>query len=102
VLDVPGGHGKVPIGPAISATIPTALTVRDAFGEPPLPLDLSSQEEGPYSRQRLVADRAFVLDDQLDCRVPPSRSVSVTGTRWPLVSRTRIPQHIGDSRAASA
>jgi lysine 2,3-aminomutase len=33
VLDVPGGHGKVPIGPSYLADDPDALTVRDAFGE---------------------------------------------------------------------
>jgi lysine 2,3-aminomutase len=33
VLDVPGGHGKVPIGPAYLGDDPDALTVRDAFGE---------------------------------------------------------------------
>jgi lysine 2,3-aminomutase len=33
VLDVPGGHGKVPIGPAYLGDDPEALTVEDAFGE---------------------------------------------------------------------
>jgi lysine 2,3-aminomutase len=33
VLDVPGGHGKVPIGPAYLGDDPDALLVRDAFGE---------------------------------------------------------------------
>lgn len=33
VLDVPGGHGKVPIGPAYLGDDPAALTVEDAFGE---------------------------------------------------------------------
>jgi lysine 2,3-aminomutase len=33
VLDVPGGHGKVPIGPSYLGDDPDALTVRDAFGE---------------------------------------------------------------------
>ncbi len=33
VLDVPGGHGKVPIGPAYLGDDPAALTVDDAFGE---------------------------------------------------------------------
>ena len=33
VLDVPGGHGKVPIGPAYLGDDPQALTVEDAFGE---------------------------------------------------------------------
>jgi lysine 2,3-aminomutase len=33
VLDVPGGHGKVPIGPAYLAADPDALLVEDAFGE---------------------------------------------------------------------
>jgi lysine 2,3-aminomutase len=32
VLDVPGGHGKVPIGPAYLGDDPDALTVEDAFG----------------------------------------------------------------------
>lgn len=32
VLDVPGGHGKVPIGPAYLGDDPDALTVQDAFG----------------------------------------------------------------------
>jgi lysine 2,3-aminomutase len=32
VLDVPGGHGKVPIGPAYLREDPDALTVEDAFG----------------------------------------------------------------------
>jgi lysine 2,3-aminomutase len=32
VLDVPGGHGKVPIGPAYLADDPDALLVEDAFG----------------------------------------------------------------------
>ena len=32
VLDVPGGHGKVPIGPAYLGDDPQALTVEDAFG----------------------------------------------------------------------
>ncbi|WP_421996061.1 lysine-2,3-aminomutase-like protein [Reyranella sp.] len=32
VLDVPGGHGKVPIGPGYLADDPDALTVEDAFG----------------------------------------------------------------------
>jgi lysine 2,3-aminomutase len=33
VLDVPGGHGKVPIGPGYLGDDPQALTVEDAFGE---------------------------------------------------------------------
>ena len=33
VLDVPGGHGKVPIGPAYLGDDPPALLVEDAFGE---------------------------------------------------------------------
>ena len=33
VLDVPGGHGKVPIGPAYLGDDPDALLVEDAFGE---------------------------------------------------------------------
>jgi lysine 2,3-aminomutase len=33
VLDVPGGHGKVPVGPAYLADDPDALTVEDAFGK---------------------------------------------------------------------
>jgi lysine 2,3-aminomutase len=33
VLDVPGGHGKVPIGPAYLGDDPDALWVRDAFGQ---------------------------------------------------------------------
>ena len=32
VLDVPGGHGKVPIGPGYLGDDPSALTVEDAFG----------------------------------------------------------------------
>jgi lysine 2,3-aminomutase len=32
VLDVPGGHGKVPIGPAYLGDDPDALTIEDAFG----------------------------------------------------------------------
>jgi len=32
VLDVPGGHGKVPIGPAYLGDDPEAFTVEDAFG----------------------------------------------------------------------
>ena len=32
VLDVPGGHGKVPIGPAYLGDDPEALLVEDAFG----------------------------------------------------------------------
>jgi len=32
VLDVPGGHGKVPVGPAYLADDPGAMTVQDAFG----------------------------------------------------------------------
>jgi lysine 2,3-aminomutase len=32
VLDVPGGHGKVPIGPGYLGDDPEALTVEDAFG----------------------------------------------------------------------
>ncbi len=32
VLDVPGGHGKVPIGPAYLGDDPDALSVEDAFG----------------------------------------------------------------------
>lgn len=32
VLDVPGGHGKVPIGPGYLADDPDALRVEDAFG----------------------------------------------------------------------
>lgn len=34
VLDVPGGHGKVPIGPGYLGDDPDALTVVDAFGQP--------------------------------------------------------------------
>jgi lysine 2,3-aminomutase len=38
VLDVPGGHGKVPIGPGYLGDDPDALTVEDAFGaEHPYP-----------------------------------------------------------------
>ena len=38
VLDVPGGHGKVPIGPGYLGDDPGALTVEDAFGaEHPYP-----------------------------------------------------------------
>jgi len=33
VLDVPGGHGKVPIGPAYLGDDPDALQIRDAFGQ---------------------------------------------------------------------
>src|SRR5436190_14211744 len=33
VLDVPGGHGKVPIGPAYLGDDPDALSVRDPFGQ---------------------------------------------------------------------
>jgi len=33
VLDVPGGHGKVPIGPAYLGDDPQALIVEDSFGE---------------------------------------------------------------------
>lgn len=33
VLDVPGGHGKVPIGPAYLGDDPDALLIRDAFGD---------------------------------------------------------------------
>jgi lysine 2,3-aminomutase len=32
VLDVPGGHGKVPIGPGYLGDDPQALTIEDAFG----------------------------------------------------------------------
>ena len=32
VLDVPGGHGKVPIGPAYLGDDPDTITVEDAFG----------------------------------------------------------------------
>jgi lysine 2,3-aminomutase len=32
VLDVPGGHGKVPIGPAYLGDDPDALQIEDAFG----------------------------------------------------------------------
>jgi len=32
VLDVPGGHGKVPIGPAYLGDDPSALVIEDAFG----------------------------------------------------------------------
>ena len=32
VLDVPGGHGKVPIGPAYLGDDPDSLTIEDAFG----------------------------------------------------------------------
>jgi lysine 2,3-aminomutase len=32
VLDVPGGHGKVPIGPGYLGDDPEVLTVEDAFG----------------------------------------------------------------------
>jgi lysine 2,3-aminomutase len=32
VLDVPGGHGKVPIGPGYLGDDPEGLTVEDAFG----------------------------------------------------------------------
>jgi lysine 2,3-aminomutase len=32
VLDVPGGHGKVPVGPSYLGDDPDALTVEDAFG----------------------------------------------------------------------
>ena len=32
VLDVPGGHGKVPVGPAYLGDDPDALRVEDAFG----------------------------------------------------------------------
>src|SRR6478736_3708421 len=34
VLDVPGGHGKVPIGPGYLGDDPDVLVVRDAFGTP--------------------------------------------------------------------
>jgi lysine 2,3-aminomutase len=38
VLDVPGGHGKVPIGPGYLGDDPNALTIEDAFGaEHPYP-----------------------------------------------------------------
>ncbi len=33
VLDVPGGHGKVPVGPAYLGDDPDALLVEDAFGK---------------------------------------------------------------------
>ncbi len=33
VLDVPGGHGKVPIGPSYLGDDPDALLVEDAFGQ---------------------------------------------------------------------
>ncbi len=33
VLDVPGGHGKVPVGPAYLGDDPDALVVEDAFGK---------------------------------------------------------------------
>jgi lysine 2,3-aminomutase len=33
VLDVPGGHGKVPIGPSYLGDDPDALRIEDAFGE---------------------------------------------------------------------
>ena len=33
VLDVPGGHGKVPVGPSYLGDDPDALTVQDAFGD---------------------------------------------------------------------
>jgi len=33
VLDVPGGHGKVPIGPGYLGDDPEALVVEDAFGQ---------------------------------------------------------------------
>ncbi|HEY2870822.1 MAG TPA: lysine 2,3-aminomutase, partial [Reyranella sp.] len=33
VLDVPGGHGKVPVGPGYLGDDADALLVRDAFGE---------------------------------------------------------------------
>ena len=33
VLDVPGGHGKVPIGPGYLGDDPSGLLVEDAFGE---------------------------------------------------------------------
>ena len=33
VLDVPGGHGKVPIGPGYLGDDPEGLQVRDAFGQ---------------------------------------------------------------------
>ncbi|MBS0518256.1 MAG: lysine-2,3-aminomutase-like protein [Proteobacteria bacterium] len=33
VLDVPGGHGKVPVGPAYVRDDPDALRVEDAFGK---------------------------------------------------------------------
>jgi lysine 2,3-aminomutase len=33
VLDVPGGHGKVPIGPGYLGDDPEALLVEDAFGQ---------------------------------------------------------------------
>jgi lysine 2,3-aminomutase len=32
VLDVPGGHGKVPVGPSYLADDPGALRVEDVFG----------------------------------------------------------------------
>ena len=32
VLDVPGGHGKVPIGPTYLGDDPGALLIEDAFG----------------------------------------------------------------------
>ncbi|MBN9513110.1 MAG: lysine-2,3-aminomutase-like protein [Alphaproteobacteria bacterium] len=32
VLDVPGGHGKVPVGPSYLGDDPDALTIQDAFG----------------------------------------------------------------------
>jgi lysine 2,3-aminomutase len=32
VLDVPGGHGKVPVGPAYLGDDPEALAIEDAFG----------------------------------------------------------------------
>jgi lysine 2,3-aminomutase len=32
VLDVPGGHGKVPVGPAYLGDDPDAVTIDDAFG----------------------------------------------------------------------
>ncbi len=45
VLDVPGGHGKVPVGPAYLGDDPDALTVEDAFGGrhayPPRPGDIA-------------------------------------------------------------
>ena len=38
VLDVPGGHGKVPIGSSYLGDDPDALTIEDAFGaEHPYP-----------------------------------------------------------------